>query len=461
MNRKACSKSQQQSDVTYLDVTNSAFDQCDYGWYIAKHGDWGPGGSNMQFVTVTNSTFNDNDYKGLYIEKLSDATFTDVTVSNNGKSDFWNQVWNGGVDINLKGEETLQNLVFNNMTVTANGLGYKEGAGMMIKARDDGETYGAHPASLDNVQINGGTFSGNERGIRFGEPGKNNATPTNAVIHFAGIMDNAGTYIGDDGSFYGGVVNHTQSWVDARSNWWGDVTGPFHTTLNPLGLGNAVSDLVLFDPWMTGADIWTLPDSYELDEDGSLTVAAAGVLANDLDASGDPLTAVNFTDPAHGDLTASSDGSFTYQPDADYAGPDFFTYQASDGVAVSQVVTVSLTFIPINDAPLAVADSYDTNENIRLLVNAADGVLKNDEDIDSASLTVELQSDVSNGTLLLNADGSFDYMPDENYVGPDSFTYRVSDGELTSEIVTVSISVLPGIPVSGDTFFLYLPIIMR
>ncbi len=196
-----CLKIATTANVTYLDVTNSAFDQCDYGWYIAKHGDWGPGGSNVQFVTVTDTTFNDNDYKGLYIEKLSDATFEDVTVSNNGKSDFWNQVWNGGVDINLKGEELYQNLIFNNMTVSGNGLGYKEGAGMMIKARDDGDTYGAHPASLDNVQINGGSFTGNERGIRFGEPGKNNATPTNAVIHFANISNNSGTYTGLDGSF--------------------------------------------------------------------------------------------------------------------------------------------------------------------------------------------------------------------------------------------------------------------
>ena len=174
---------------------------------------------------------------------------------------------------------------------------------------------GHTPPAWIMLQINGGTFSGNERGIRFGEPGKSNATPTNVVIHFAGIMDNTAGYSGDDGSFYGGVINHTLSWVDARSNWWGDVTGPFHTTLNPSGLGNAVSDLVLFDPWMNGVDIWTMPDSYEVDEDGSLSVPAAGVLANDLDASGDPLTAVNFTDPGHGDLTANA-GWFFHLPAA-------------------------------------------------------------------------------------------------------------------------------------------------
>ncbi len=120
---------------------------------------------------------------------------------------------------------------------------------------------------------------------------------------------------------------------------------------------------------MTGVEIWTMPDAYEVDEDGSLVVAAAGVLTNDLDVTGDPLTAINFTDPAHGILTANSDGSFTYQPDADFAGNDSFTYQATDGGAISQEVTVSLTITPVNDAPTATADSYEANENIQLLVN--------------------------------------------------------------------------------------------
>ena len=234
----------------HLEIIDSAFEYLDYGWYFAKHGDWGPDGSMVQDVDVSNTRFANNDYKALYVEKLSDAVFTDVEVTDNGSSTFWNDTWNGGIDINLKGEEAYQNLTFNNLTVTGNGLGFKEGAGVMIKARDDGATYGAHPATLANVAINGGTFSGNERGIRFGEPGKNNATPTNVTVHNANISGNAQTYAGTDGSVYGGVINHTPSTVAATENWWGDAGGPGG---EGPGSGDAVTTSVLYCPWLTGA----------------------------------------------------------------------------------------------------------------------------------------------------------------------------------------------------------------
>ena len=62
---------------------------------------------------------------------------------------------------------------------------------------------------------------------------------------------------------------------------------------------------------------------------------APGVLANDTDADGDPLTAVVVTGPAHGTLTLNANGSFTYTPAANYNGADRFTYRANDGTANS------------------------------------------------------------------------------------------------------------------------------
>ena len=250
---EVCLKVATTASLTDVVITDSAFDGCDYGWYFAKHGDWGPGGSVVARIAVTNTTFNNNSFKGIYAEKLSDTTLTSCAVTNNGHSDFWNMVWNGGVDINLKGEEGYQNLSFVDMTVTNNGLGYKEGAGMMIKARDDGATYGAHPATLANVTIQGGTYSGNERGIRVGEPGKLNAGPTNVQIHDAEITGNVQTYAGVDGSAYGGLVNQSQAAVDAGLNWWGAANGP--SGIGP-GSGDAVQQAqgaAVFCPWLNAA----------------------------------------------------------------------------------------------------------------------------------------------------------------------------------------------------------------
>ena len=69
-------------------------------------------------------------------------------------------------------------------------------------------------------------------------------------------------------------------------------------------------------------------DFYSTDEDAPLTVPAPGVLVNDGDVDGDPVTAVPVAGPANGQLTLNADGSFTYTPNADFNGTDSFTYQA-------------------------------------------------------------------------------------------------------------------------------------
>ena len=75
-------------------------------------------------------------------------------------------------------------------------------------------------------------------------------------------------------------------------------------------------------------------------------MAAPGVLGNDTDADGNPLTAVLNANVTHGTLTLNADGSFSYTPNATYLGSDSFTYHANDGAANSNIVTVSLTVAP-------------------------------------------------------------------------------------------------------------------
>ncbi|MFB3894439.1 MAG: Ig-like domain-containing protein [Phycisphaerae bacterium] len=86
-------------------------------------------------------------------------------------------------------------------------------------------------------------------------------------------------------------------------------------------------------------------DTYTTGQGVALSVAAPGVLANDTDAYGLSLTAVNFGNPSHGVLTPNADGSFAYTPDGGYYGPDSFTYMAYDTQAYSNVATVNITVV--------------------------------------------------------------------------------------------------------------------
>ena len=92
-------------------------------------------------------------------------------------------------------------------------------------------------------------------------------------------------------------------------------------------------------------------DAYAVNEDTPLAVAPPGVLGNDSDPDGNPITAVKLTDPAHGAVVLNSNGSFSYTPAADYNGSDSFTYQASDGTLGSAAATVAITVNPVNDPP--------------------------------------------------------------------------------------------------------------
>jgi VCBS repeat-containing protein len=108
-----------------------------------------------------------------------------------------------------------------------------------------------------------------------------------------------------------------------------------------------------------------------------------------------------------------------------------------------------------NTAPDVVADSYSTDEDSFLSINAGNGVLSNDSDEqnDRISIATEtLTTQTTHGILKLNADGSFVYSPEANFNGQDSFTYKATDGQLDSLPVTVTIKINPvnDAPTLGD-----------
>jgi len=193
----------------------------------------------------------------------------------------------------------------------------------------------------------------------------------------------------------------------------------------------------------------TVDDSASGLEDTALTIAA---LANDENI--DPSTNQNGTvpvvvaAPAHGAVVVNANGTFTYTPQANYFGADSFTYKLSDGTLDSNVSTVSLSITPVNDAPVAADLSVSTLEDTPIAIN----LIATDVDTASASLQFIIQTQPQHGSLTLNADGSYSYLGNKDFFGADSFTYKVSDGELDSNLATVSIAVtaVNDAPTLGD-----------
>jgi VCBS repeat-containing protein len=215
-------------------------------------------------------------------------------------------------------------------------------------------------------------------------------------------------------------------------------------------------------------------DSNSTAEDSTLTVNAAnGVLANDSDVDGDPLSVTQFTVAGDatvysagqtatiagvGTLQLNADGSYVFSPAANYNGNvPVATYTVSDGTTTS-TSTLTLSVTPANDAPVAQSDSNSTAEDSTLTVNAANGVLANDSDVDGDPLSVtqftvagdatvysagQTATIAGVGTLQLNADGSYVFSPAANYNGNVPVaTYTVSDGTTTSTS-TLTLSVTP------------------
>jgi VCBS repeat-containing protein len=183
-------------------------------------------------------------------------------------------------------------------------------------------------------------------------------------------------------------------------------------------------------------------DGYTVLENQMLMVVAPGVFANDSDPSGDAFTGAVVGGPTHGTLVAfdGATGAFTYQPNANYSGPDGFVYRITDTHGGTDEATVAVIVVPVNDRPVAEADTYTMAEDTVLTV-AAPGVLANDTDADGDALSATLILQATNGDVALAPDGSFVYTPSPNFFGTDTFSYQATDGALASVVATVTITV--------------------
>ena len=141
------------------------------------------------------------------------------------------------------------------------------------------------------------------------------------------------------------------------------------------------------------------------------------------------------TNPANGTLTLNSNGLFSFVPNANFNGADSFTFGVNDGSLSSSVVTATLNIDAVNDAPTANVATFNGTEDTTLY-----GTLTG-SDIEASALSFSVVTNPANGTLTLNRNGLFSFVPNANFNGTDSFTFRVNDGSLSSSVVTATLNI--------------------
>ncbi|WP_298781021.1 tandem-95 repeat protein, partial [uncultured Polaribacter sp.] len=179
------------------------------------------------------------------------------------------------------------------------------------------------------------------------------------------------------------------------------------------------------------------------------TPVSGSLLPNDFDVNGDVIT-INTTpisNPENGTVVINADGTYTYVPNPGFVGKDVFTYEICDDGTPQECDTavVVITVLPDNGTNDTYAndDGYNTDNGEAVSGN----VLDNDTDPEANDQTVNEVPvvNVSNGTLTLNSDGTFTYVPNAGFTGNDFFVYTVCDNgtPVVCDIATVTITVNP------------------
>ncbi|MFD2529993.1 tandem-95 repeat protein, partial [Polaribacter marinaquae] len=222
------------------------------------------------------------------------------------------------------------------------------------------------------------------------------------------------------------------------------------------------------------------PDAESTSEDVTLTVDAVnGLLNNDTDSNpGETLTVVTFqidgtnytagetATITEGQITINADGSYTFVPTANYNGSvPVINYTISDGTPTdNSSSTLTLNITPVNDVPVAIADTKTTPEDVQLNVDASAGLLINDSDTDGTPLTLTQFTingtdyaagttvNLVEGAITVNGDGSYIYNPATDFLGAvPQVTYTVTDGSLsTTSTLDISVTGVNDAPVAVD-----------
>ena len=172
------------------------------------------------------------------------------------------------------------------------------------------------------------------------------------------------------------------------------------------------------------------PSTITLDEDGTAEIHLA---IEDVDTP--DLTYDLIAEPVNGKLEGDAP-NLTYTPNENFFGDDHLVFQVSDGEFQSDPAIVSLEVRPINDAPTIENQSAQLVEDTLLTFT----LIGSDGDNDPLNYTIVTEP--THGTLE-GTPPTLVYKPENNYFGPDSLQYQVSDGDVSSELAVVSFDITP------------------
>jgi hypothetical protein len=199
--------------------------------------------------------------------------------------------------------------------------------------------------------LGGGALAGSVAITLYGPGAPGETCTTSRIAYASPAVDVAG-----DGAFTSGSFTPRLP----GTYWWGVryTAADFFTRSVQATCGPNSAVTVVGELGPNTAPTGTA-DSYAVDHQGALHVDAPGILGNDTDAEGDPLTATVVRDPYAGYLVPSADGSFSYYPVMGHSGEDSFTYVVDDGRDSSGEVTVTITVAPPPVVSGSVIDQRD------------------------------------------------------------------------------------------------------
>lgn len=177
--------------------------------------------------------------------------------------------------------------------------------------------------------------------------------------------------------------------------------------------------------------------------------------ANDTDPEGRSLTWNTPATSVLGGTVTEVGGVATYTPPADVFGSDTFTYTVGDPAGnLSAPATVTIAIAAVNDAPVAGPDfglGFTTPEDT--VITTRD-LTSNDADVDHLvdPTSLAIVSGPTNGLAVDNNDGTVSYTPNANHVGPDSFSYTITDADgavSNTAAVTIVVSAVNDPPMAN------------